>query len=589
MTYFDISHWTIIKEKSGLLLFAQSLEELLAPYSHDSHRVPALNFHYICYEALSVLDLVEKGTLDKGNLIPLIAEMKKLFYQDPVAQKLLGQNFDAIFSSKNSKGEYENKPIKVESSKDIDIYLPTLEKGINFIIAELGRNDQYYKNLIQKIKSKIIDCGQDLLKLDELYELAKIIASELINNGFSQAYIYNCIIKTFFNSNQEVDSVNILDVFFSFFETSEHEYCIYLPLNSYKQKKALEDYGPFKIAENLYEMFNSSIPYILKYYCKATDPYNARENALNLINFCLSVNQFVKHNKYEYNPKYADIVDIENHNVTFIKKPESPIFSGYTNGDGLEIRDLLKTCFQLGPSTIQVLQLHSSALISKSSDNQLINLWTAVEVAIPIVRKGGLSRINQICNALTAVLSYNYFPSLIHQLYLDIKAVSEDAAKKIEQLQYDGSIDEKLLVILLLPAYTSVYNDICQILLPNTPLLVCRIHRYHTKWSNTTDIKNVYCLHCERLSQQIMRIYRTRNLLVHDGRSLLYADYVLKNLHYYIDSFVSFLSYYYKRGYDSIQTIIDAAQFQEHLYLQSLSNNELIDDSNIEKYILRNL
>ena len=143
MTRFDISHWTITKEKSGLLLFAQSLEELLAPYSHDSHRVPALNFHYVCYEILSVLDLVEKGTLDKGNLIPLVAEMRKLFFQDPVAQKLLGQNFDAIFSSKNSKGEYENKPIKIESSKDIDIYLPTLEKGIKFIIAELGRNNQY--------------------------------------------------------------------------------------------------------------------------------------------------------------------------------------------------------------------------------------------------------------------------------------------------------------------------------------------------------------------------------------------------------------------------------------------------------------
>ena len=41
MTHYGISHWTITEGKCGLLLFAQSLEELLAMHSHDSHKVPA--------------------------------------------------------------------------------------------------------------------------------------------------------------------------------------------------------------------------------------------------------------------------------------------------------------------------------------------------------------------------------------------------------------------------------------------------------------------------------------------------------------------------------------------------------------------
>ena len=58
----DISHWTISNSngKIALLLFAQSLEELLAPYSHDSYRVPALNFHYICHEIANVIELIEQ-------------------------------------------------------------------------------------------------------------------------------------------------------------------------------------------------------------------------------------------------------------------------------------------------------------------------------------------------------------------------------------------------------------------------------------------------------------------------------------------------------------------------------------------------
>lgn len=107
MTHYGISHWTITEGKCGLLLFAQSLEELLAMHSHDSHKVPALNFHYICFEVLNTIELIEQDILDRGNLIPLFAEMRILFQEDWIAQKFLGSDFDSIFFTKNNKGEYE--------------------------------------------------------------------------------------------------------------------------------------------------------------------------------------------------------------------------------------------------------------------------------------------------------------------------------------------------------------------------------------------------------------------------------------------------------------------------------------------------
>ena len=201
MIRYDVSHWTITDGKTGLLLFAQSLEELLAIHSHDSHKVPALNFHYLGYEILSVIDLIEDDVLDRGNLIPLLAEMRTLFQQDQIAHKYFGNDFDAIFYKKNAKGEYEKKPIKIETSKEIDALLPALKKGMRFIVSELNRNDQYYHELIQQIKIQITESGEDLLRLDSLYSLTKIIASELINKGYNQSYIYDCIKQTFFIPN----------------------------------------------------------------------------------------------------------------------------------------------------------------------------------------------------------------------------------------------------------------------------------------------------------------------------------------------------------------------------------------------------
>lgn len=587
MTRYDVSHWTITDGKTGLLLFAQSLEELLAMHSHDSHKVPALNFHYLGYEILSVIDSIEDDVLDRGNLIPLFAEMRTLFQQDQTAQKYLGNDFDAIFYKKNGKGEYDKKPIKIEASKEVDGLLPTLKKGIRFIVSELNRNDQYYHELIQQLKIQITECGEDLLKLDSLYSSTKIIASELINKGYNQSYIYDCIKWTFFSPEHSVSTINILDTFFSYFPASQHDYVVYFPLNSIKQKRALEDYGNFEIAENVYEMFDPSIPYILKYTCTAIDPYRAREEGLQLINFCLSVNQFIKHNKYDYSPKYAEVVNKENKAVTFIKRPETPVFRGYANYTSLEVSDLLDTCLKLNAGVFQVLQLHSAALTSKNTDNQLINLWTAIEVAIPITRKDSLSRINQISNILTSALGRDYFAGLVHQLFLDIASTGDELVKKIEGIDYEGSIEAKLLAILTLQDYNEVHDTLTRELLNSMPILACRMHGYKNKWSTTKSIKNAYQAHSERLSQQIMRIYRTRNMLVHDGTSMPYSDYVLQNLHYYIDSFIRFLSTYYKLGYTSVNTIIDSIQFQEQMYLESLSVDASVNKSNVEKYVLR--
>ncbi len=583
----DISHWSISSGRSGMLLFAQAFEELVVPHSHDSYKASALNFHYIGHEILNVIELVEDDILDKGNLIPLWAEMKKLFQKDTIARRILGNEFDALFYRKNNKGEFDKKTIKIESSKDVDSHLPILKRGIKYIIGELGRNNQYYKSLIQEIKTSIQNSNDDPLKLEPVFDLTRTLATELINQGYSQPYIYDCVKKVFFNSSNSVENIEHIDTFFENFSSEERQYCVYLPLNSFKQKKALEDYGAFEMAENVYEMFDVSIPFILKFSCKACDPYAAREQAVVLANFCLSVNQFLKHNKYDYNPKYADVVDVESKASTFIRKPEPALVQGYTNCDELAVNDLLNTCLGLRGGAFQVLQLHSTALISNDSHNQLINLWTALEVAVPVVRKDGLSRINQVSNVLTAMLGWTYFSSLISQLLLDLKTASETFIEKIEQVKYEGSLEEKMLAVFFLPQFVALYNELFQNVVEEAPLLAYRIHRYKTNWASGNEIKKTYLAHNERLSQQIMRIYRTRNMLVHDDSEMPYTESVLQNLHYYVDTFVRILSTYYKRGYRSVQTIVDAVQLQEYQYLQSLCDDRPLDEKGIKKYLLR--
>ena len=584
MTSFDTSKWTIINGKRGLLLFSQAMEELISPHSHDSHKVPILNFHFICFEINQVINLIDADVLDKGNLIPLIPEMKSLFSSDPIAQETLGDDFDMLFSNKNAKGDYEKVPLNIEKAKDIDPIIPKLRKATEYIILELGRNEQYYNKLTQAIRSIIQENPNDIDALSRLNSLTRIFASELINRGFSQTYIYDCIKKSFFN-NSTVDSAEVIDEFFSFFASEKKKFTIYMPINSLKQKKALDKFAAFSIADNVYEMFTSAPPYVLKYSCDETDPYRAREEALQLINFCLSVNQFLLHSKYDYNPLYSEVVDNETGEVCSINRPELPITRGYLAGNDMEVRDLLRTCFNTSQSILQVLQLHSTALTSKNTGNQIINLWTAVEVAIPVIRKDGLSRINQICNVMTTTLSIDYFSTLVKQLAKDIEIMCPICTEIIDRVEYDGDYNKKLLAIIVLSEFSDEYDQIIELLLEKSPVLACRIARYKKQWENTDSIRKTYKNHCTRLSQQIMRIYRTRNMLVHDGSEMPYSEYILQNLHYYIDSFVMFVNKYHGLGYCSIQAIIDAAQLQEQLYLYALSNNVDLNKSNFTRFI----
>lgn len=587
MTLYDISHWSLTNGHNGLLLFAQSLEELFASHSHDSHKVPALNFHFICYEILNVIELVENNVLEKGNLPPLYEEMEQLFNQDKIAQKILGNDFKDIFSKKNAKGEYERKPIRFD--KDAEISLAILKRGILFVLSEFDRKKQYYEMLKNEIKTQISSCGGDLKQLYELQKLTRIIASELINTGYSQYYIYDCIKKTFFSEEKHIDSLDVVDEFFQCFAPKESKYCVYMSLNSVKQKRAIEGYGLFEIAENIHEMFDPSIPYILKYECDALDPYGAREITVRLINMCLSVNQFIKHTRYNYNAKYADVVNTETHKVTFIKKPEPVITRRNAECEQLKVNEILDVCLKLQGGGFQVLQLHSSALMSSNIDNQLINLWTSVEVIIPVYRKEGLSRINQISNALTAVLGSDYFSVLAKRLFSDINSVDGSLANEITNIGCGETTVSKIMAVLVLPEYEAVYNSVVQKLLEKAPLLACRMYQYKNNWSTKEGIKEAYVLHSERLSQQIMRIYRTRNMLVHDGSMMPYTEYVLQNLHYYIDSLIEFLNQYSQSGFKSVERIIDSAQFQERKYLQLLSSGGEINKDNLNDLLIRSV
>jgi len=95
MKAFNLAHWNLSEANRELLFFAQSLEEMLFHYGHDSLNVPALNFCSLCIE---IHNTIKK--IDAEIMRPLFEELKTSYDHDPIVKRLFRDNFSSLFYPK---------------------------------------------------------------------------------------------------------------------------------------------------------------------------------------------------------------------------------------------------------------------------------------------------------------------------------------------------------------------------------------------------------------------------------------------------------------------------------------------------------
>ena len=71
----DLSQWNNIEACKNLLFFAQLVNELLFDYSIPSNRISTLNSHFLCLDAINVINGIEKSGVNEGSLKPIILQV----------------------------------------------------------------------------------------------------------------------------------------------------------------------------------------------------------------------------------------------------------------------------------------------------------------------------------------------------------------------------------------------------------------------------------------------------------------------------------------------------------------------------------
>jgi len=328
---------------------------------------------------------------------------------------------------------------------------------------------------------------------------------------------------------------------------------------------------------------------------EARDEYSARSSAEKILKLSSTLLTIYHHKEI---PEWLHECIVYNVDEGKTKKITNPINAMHKCKDLMQSKasqklNLFLSEFSLKTDSflkfIRSAQLHSMALGSNSSENQILNLWISLESLIPSETKSdSVANIKHIVNSLVPFLNISYFDRLVHNLVKDLLRWNSDATKEAFRNVNDKNFSDRLLKLLVLPEHAAHLRKL-EGNIGDFHLLRDRIEYFKNLFNDPKNVIKALDSHQLRLEWQIRRIYRTRNIIVHSGKTPAYTDSLIQHTHDYLDTLLSSLVKLATKPkvIDSVGQGFKYVDLQYSNYYKSLSVKGLsFTESNIVELIL---
>ena len=149
----------------------------------------------------------------------------------------------------------------------------------------------------------------------------------------------------------------------------------------------------------------------------------------------------------------------------------------------------------------------------------------------------GSNKITSTINFIFSFIIVNYINRIIERFVADLFLWDKNITRKIINKvpnSHGHSIYEKALFLLAIDSNKELRAEL-YVALKDFHLLRFRAFTLSENLSDTDRIKKLIETHKKKVSWQIRRIYRTRNLIVHSGRTPSYTEVLIENGHDYLD------------------------------------------------------
>jgi hypothetical protein len=525
-----------IEAYSGLLLFAQSWEEMLFDYTLDSYKPRRFNILGLCSELIEAFDNLESNNLRANSITPIVEELLYVLDDDTISKNALGTKCDLLKTQiKQWNEEKPNKKVAYAASTIYEIIRPILKTKLS--------------EELQKVVT-------DPRKPIEISDFASRLLTEILRQGYSPNHIYYSV-QNFFFRNNPITSHEDLVTFLSFFNGIDHTYEVTFKMNKdcevlarnfdddyIKTSRKLEQRDKGNAYEKAFiESIKPSEVFVTMPKIETKDRYSARREAEQRVDVASLLTGFFNH-KICVDLNSDALVVEENKKPYFIGQPVKPTMKRSDAPDNTieqAMGELFKPIFSTQDPDLNTisrlgsaLRAHSIAIDAKIIENQFSSLWTALETITTTAATGNI--IKSIISSAVPVLSLKYFLKLVVELRNDIRKCIPLTWTSVCTKKQAGESEIEFLVRLLSAEAAKPLREELYSACSNNPLLRHRISRFHDyTFRSLHTTRTVLNSHEKRITWHLQRLYRARNTLLHVGAAYETLDLLVENLHDYFD------------------------------------------------------
>lgn len=542
MRYFRTKAILPTPQHEALVFFALSLDEQLFDMTDDSFKAPAFNTFTRTLELQSVASTNHAAGISKDALVPFVDELEWSVAKDPVLDR---QQRDLCKLHINSIRDNLGEPDRIA-------------RGVSGLRTVLG---DYFASTIACIKETIAVRPS---RKQDLSALAGIFVIQAEAMGFPRRHSYHVTQNTLirpFKRQDAFDPVLMLDDFFSGFPKERKKYsCLFLSAGEFERFPGLlKSFGLSAtstppvwdgITPDQQGFISSRKPeqcFILVEEIEAKSPAQAHRIAGNLFGEFTGVVRFFEH-KQDYQATSLSLVqDNLSKRIYRIHDAPDPMhcWVRHTLANEQEMLEFASSThgrrFQdvSANKLRRAIRLHHSALVSGEAENQLIDLWAALEGLVS--RPGRESqRLQYFSDCILPSLTLNYPEKLFLSVYRNLTQAAPQAHEIALTLQGDDCGFSKFVRIILCAEHDKIREDFIE-RLREQPLILNKAWHLSQLFKSRAVAQQTLRKHRQKVSWHLARIYHMRNSIMHSATALPSLPTLVENLHVYIDTLIKSL------------------------------------------------
>lgn len=529
----NLSRWDLKDELIGLLFFAQRMDELLFDFSLDSHKAPALNAPSLCIEAIDLISEIENGFMESSNLEPVLEELRWNLQNDSVAKSLLDAD-SGYYTLRNNDTPLSQTRLRLE------------------VLGRTLNPKRYLDAILWQLRTAV-----EQKKKREIDELSTKMLTTLLNMGISKQAIFSMVNSAFFDpSGEKIESLEVLDNFIEKIIPRSHKFDGYVLVSSLIKEvaKSIQAFR-MKLVDGLPEGIgiNWSVPsgdhevLIKLERIEAPDAHAAKSLMIRRLDALSDLfTLFYHRDQITWRDEAILVQECCDKIALKISSPKGPMEKAFDLSPqraSKQLNALLRNfSARRDVSSFQrfnrVVDLHGVCVTHKVVDNQLVNLWTALETLVP-THVGG-SKINKVVRSVLPFTQMAYARRLVDQLLRDLLVWDKWRTSKLLHkvpLSKGASFLDRVTALVASKECAELRKELYA-KLGDFHLLRYRCFRLAEQLSSKERIFSMLEMHERKVGWQIRRLYRARNLIVHTSKSPSYLETLVTNGHDYLDQVV---------------------------------------------------